>query len=300
MTRITQTQASALFREAPERLIPFNGGAIAYRRVGTGPDVLFVHGWPMSGATWRKLLPYLAPHVTCHVIDLVGAGDSQFTRQTPIGLDNHVAAVRHVVDVLGLQSVSLVGQDSGGLIARHAMAGDARVRSMAFVNTEQPQGITFRFRQFLWLGFVPGFEHILAWLGMQRRIRRNKLVLGDCFADLSLLDGEFEEFFMAPIRDNRELRWAMGKLLRSFEMSYIDGLADVHARIEAPVQLVWGEDDAFFPIDWTREMVSTFPDAHLHVIPRGRLMLHEEFPEEVASAFLPTLLGERGEERSAA
>ena len=27
--------------------------------VGSGPDVLFVHGWPVSGATFRLLLPHL-------------------------------------------------------------------------------------------------------------------------------------------------------------------------------------------------------------------------------------------------
>ena len=46
----------------------------AYRRVGVGPDVLFVHGWPVSGATFRTLLPHLVDHVTCHVVDLPGAG----------------------------------------------------------------------------------------------------------------------------------------------------------------------------------------------------------------------------------
>ena len=69
-------------------------GEVAYRRVGTGPDVLFVHGWPVSSATFRTLLPHLTDHVTCHLIDLPGAGSSRFTADTPLTIDNHIHSVR--------------------------------------------------------------------------------------------------------------------------------------------------------------------------------------------------------------
>ncbi|MEL6190051.1 MAG: alpha/beta fold hydrolase, partial [Myxococcota bacterium] len=137
MSTLTDEQAENLFREPPERYIDVGGGEIAYRRVGEGPDVLFVHGYPVSGATFRKLLPSLAPQVTCHVLDLVGAGDSRFDRSSPVSLELHVESVRKAVDALGLQAFSAVGHDSGGMIARHALAGDPRLRSLALVNTEK-------------------------------------------------------------------------------------------------------------------------------------------------------------------
>ena len=104
---------------------------MAYRRVGDGPDVLFVHGWPVSGATFRTLLPHLTDHVTCHLIDLPGAGSSQFTAETPLTIENHIHSLRRAVDLLDLSEVAVVGHDSGGLIARHALAGDARLRASA-------------------------------------------------------------------------------------------------------------------------------------------------------------------------
>ena len=290
MNRLTPSEASQLFRDPPEH-IPFNGGAVAYRRVGSGPDVLFVHGWPVSGATYRQLLPHLAPHVTCHVIDLVGAGDSRFGRDSELSFDNHVQAVRHVVDTLGLESVSLVGHDSGGLIARHAMAGDPRLRSMVLANTEQPQGLTWLFRNFVLMGKLPGFAHLLAWIGMNRSLRRSPLAFGGCFTDRSLLGGEFEEFFLAPLRDNADLRWATGRLVRTFRTRFVYELGALHQKIDAPVQLVWGENDPFFPLAWAREMVSTFSNAQLHVVSGAKLFVHEERPEEVATAMLPTILG---------
>ena len=77
-------------------------GEVAYRVVGTGPDVLFVHGWPVSGATYRTLLPHLADHVTCHLIDLPGAGSSRFTADTPLSIENHIHSVRRTLDLLEL------------------------------------------------------------------------------------------------------------------------------------------------------------------------------------------------------
>ncbi len=290
MTTLSPTDADNLFRTPPQRHIDVGAGSVAYRRVGTGPDVLFVHGWPANSATFRGLLPHLAPHVTCHLIDLVGAGHSRFDRETPISLQRNVTSVARVIDALGLRRFAAVGHDSGGMIVRHAVAGDARLRAMALVDTEQPQGLGWRFRQFLAMGRLPGFEHALAWAAMRPGVRKNKFLLGDCFADRSLLGGTFEEFVLLPLRDDRQRRWAAGQLIRSWDTRFVDELAEVHSRINVPVQLVWGEDDPFFPLAWAKQMVETFADAALHVIPDAKLFVHEERPAQVAEAILPTLL----------
>ena len=289
MATLTPQQSSDLFRAPPTRYLDVGQGEVAYRRVGAGPDVVFVHGWPASGATFRGLLPHLVEHFTCHVFDLVGAGHSRFDRTTRINLDGHIAAVRRAIDLLDLSSYALVGHDSGGMIARHAVAGDPRLRAMALIDTELSQGVNWRFRQFLIMGKLPGFEHMLAWSSQQRGLRRNPFLLGDVFGDRDLLDGEFEEFFLAPLVHDPDRRWAAGQLIRSFDLEKVDTLAEVHAKITVPVQLVWGEDDPFFPVEQAREMVETFPDARLHVIPGGKLFVHEEHPGAVAAAMLETL-----------
>ncbi len=50
---MTPEAAADLFRREPDRYLDVGAGEVAYRRVGEGPDVLFVHGWPVSGATFR-------------------------------------------------------------------------------------------------------------------------------------------------------------------------------------------------------------------------------------------------------
>jgi len=292
MPSLTATQASELFRTTPDRFVDVGAGEVAVRTVGTGPDVLLVHGWPVSGATFRHLLPHLVDHVTCHVIDLPSAGSSRFDATTPLSIDRHIQSVRDVVDHLGLDSVALVGQDSGGMIARHAMASDARLRAMGLVNTE-PADPGWRFTSFIATGKLPGFATAFGWVSGKRRLRRNKFILGDAFADSSLLDGEFDEFFLGPLHNSALHRDAAVRLLKTFDMKqHVNGLADVHAKIDVPVQLVWGDEDPFFPVDRARAMVNEFPKARIEVVRGAGVFSHEEAPAAVAAALLPAITGE--------
>lgn len=292
MPALSRADAVELFRREPDRYLDAGAtGELAYRRVGEGPDVLFVHGWPVSGATFRGLLPHLADQVTCHVIDLPGAGWSRFSPGAPLSVDGHIAAVRTAVDLLGLEQLAVVGHDSGGLIARHAMAGDPRLRAMGLIDTEQSQGLSWLFKAFLAARHLPAFGASFAWTLGRRALRRSDLVLGGAFADKSLLDGEFDELFLAPLRTDRARRDAAIRVLDSFSKDHVRALAGLHEQIKVPVQLVWGAGDPFFPVAWAREMVGTFADGRIEVIEGARLFSHEEKPEAVAKALLPVLAG---------
>ncbi len=292
MSTMTETEASDLFRREPDRFLDVGAGEAAYRVVGTGPDVLFVHGWPVSSATFRKLLPHLVDHVTCHLVDLPSAGSSRFDADTPMSIAQHIETVRRVVDLLELDQVAVVGHDSGGMIARHAMVGDPRLRAMGLINTEPPDP-SWRFKSFIASRHVPGLSAGLGWVAGKPRIVRSRAVFGDAFAERSLLGGEFAEFFLAPLHESRLHRDAAVKLLRSFDMQHVTDLAAIHRRIDVPVQLVWGDKDPFFPVDRAKAMVAGFPDARIEVIEGAGLFSHEERPEAVAQALLPTLTGTR-------
>lgn len=290
---ISASAASDLFRSAPDQFIDVGTGEVAYRRVGSGPDVLFIHGWPVSSATFRTLLPHLTDHVTCHLIDLPGAGSSRFAADQVLTIENHIHSVKRVLDVLDLNDVAVVGHDSGGLIARHAVAGSPRLRALGLIDTEQSTGLSWKFKSFIAGRRIPGFGAGLGWVAGQPRLRRNRLVLGDAFVDRSLLDGEFDEFFLKPLNQSPAHRKAAIQLLKSFDYQHVRDLRELHRRITVPVQLVWGEHDRFFPVKWAQEMLADFSDARLAVIKGAGLFAHEERPAEVAQALLPILTSTR-------
>lgn len=293
MATLTEAGASELFRSEPDSFLDVGAGEVAHRRVGSGPDVLFVHGWPVSGATWRRLLPHLVDHVTCHVIDLPSAGSSRYTSSTPLSIDRHIRTVGRVVDLLELDEVAVVGHDSGGMIARHAMVGDPRLTAMGLIDTE-PADPSWRFTSFVAARKLPGLAAGLGWVAGKPRLRRSKFVFGDAFADRSLLDGEFAEFFFDPLRDDPAARAAAVKVLKTFDMKFVRELSDIHRRIDVPVKLVWGAEDPFFPVARARAMVDEFPNASIDVLDGVGLFSHEEAPAAVAAALLPTLIGSAG------
>lgn len=287
---LTPAEAADLFRSPPRGFIPVGDGAeVAHRVIGSGPAVLFVHGWPVSGATFRTLLPHLVDHVTCHVIDLPGAGASRYLASTPLSLGLHVRSVRAVIDALGVDDVAVVGHDSGGMIARHAVAGHPRLRSMGLIDTEHTGTLSWRFRSFVAGRHVPGFGAAMGFAASRPRVRRNPLVFGAAFADRSHLDGEFAEFFFDPLHRSKEYLDATMRLFRSFDPQMVRDLEGLHQRITVPVQLVWGELDRFFPVRKAEQMVSTFPNARMHVVEGAGTFSHEERPAEVAQALLQVL-----------
>lgn len=286
---LTEAEAVRLFREEPDDYIDVGAGEAAIRTIGSGPDVLFVHGWPLSGATWRKILPHMVDHVTCHVVDLPSAGSSRFDDATPMSIQQHIESVRRIVDAIADDGISVVAHDSGGMIARHSLAGDPRLRAMGLINTEPPDP-SWRFRSFVAARKLPGLAAGLGWVSGKPKIRRTKFVFGDAFTDRELLEGDFAEFFFDPLHQSPEKRNAAAKLLQSFDMQHVTDLPEIHAKIAAPVKLVWGDRDPFFPVDRARAMVGEFPNATIDVLPGVSIFSHEEAPADVAQSLLPILV----------
>ena len=129
---------------------------LSYQKMGTGPNLLFIHGWPLNANTWRNVVSHLEGF-TRFVIDLPGAGQSKATSETPLTVRGHADTVVRLIDQLGLDEVVLVAQDSGGMIARFAAAErPGAVRALSLVGTEVPGVHTPLVRLFKALAHLPG------------------------------------------------------------------------------------------------------------------------------------------------
>jgi len=99
-----------------------DGTRIHYRRLGAGPAMVLLHGFPQTGHMWRKTMPALARRFTVVAPDLRGYGDSD---KPAGGYDKRTMAgdVADVIAALGLAPVVLVGHDRGARVA-HRFALD--------------------------------------------------------------------------------------------------------------------------------------------------------------------------------
>jgi pimeloyl-ACP methyl ester carboxylesterase len=282
-TTIPSARPPKTSRSWPEpRFVDVGHSRLAYRCIGSGPDVVFVHGWPLHSATFRHIAPRLASEYTCHLFDLPGTGDTHWTDESPVGMVEHAETLLTAVDALGLSRYALVAHDSGGFMARVLAARDAaRVAGLVLGNTELSHHVPWQVRVFAALGRMPFGEQLLVSMLRLGPIRRSSLGFGGCFRDPGFVDGEFFDLFVKPLLESRRMARGQMLLARNLDLSTAKQLPALHARITAPVRLVWGPDDPFFPIARARRMLDELAgSAELVEIPAAKLFAHEEFPEK--------------------
>ncbi|MBB3428712.1 non-heme chloroperoxidase [Rhizobium sp. BK312] len=123
-----------------DRLITKDGTSLYYKDWGTGPAVVFSHGYPLSSDAWEDQMFFLLQNgyrVIAH--DRRGFGRSS---QPSGGYDYDTFAddLAQLVEALDLREATFVGHSMGGgevarYVARH---GQNRVAKVAFVSSVTP------------------------------------------------------------------------------------------------------------------------------------------------------------------
>lgn len=117
-----------------------DGAQLYYKDWGSGPAVVFSHGWPLSSDAWdveMKLLADSGFRTIAH--DRRGHGRSEHT-WSGNDIDTYAADLDVLVHRLGLNDIVLVGHSTGGgevvrYAARHGMG---RVRKIVTVGAVPP------------------------------------------------------------------------------------------------------------------------------------------------------------------
>ena len=116
---------------------PADGARVAYRSMGDGPAVVFLHGTALSQAIWRGFGYLKALGATHRVvtIDLRGHGRSDKPHSSSAyGIDLFVGDVIAVLDTLGLEQADVVGYSLGARVAfALAVKHPERVRSLTSI-----------------------------------------------------------------------------------------------------------------------------------------------------------------------
>jgi pimeloyl-[acyl-carrier protein] methyl ester esterase len=222
--------------------------------VGSGPDVMLIHGWGMHGGVWSDVRDQLAQDYRVHVVDLPGMGYSQ-----PIaGFD-----LERLANVLAMElpeSATLVGWSLGGQMAMQvALDHPGKVNRLVLVGSTPRfvQGDDWQagiapevFRQFAAQVAADYHDTMTRFLGLQA-------FGGE--ASRTLLRELKERFFARPAPDAGTLREALAILLET-------DLRTELPRLRLPVLLVHGNRDTLAPAAASRWMAQQFPQAQLHVI----------------------------------
>lgn len=274
--------ADALLAE-PERWLDLGHARLPYWIIGQGPDLVLVHGWPADGRTWRRIVPALADRFTCHVIDLPGAGRGTWSDATPRRCAGMSASLAQAVEQMDLaERFGVVAFDSGGGFARNVAATmPERIVGLALGNTEIPKDYSGLFKAALRNGQKSITKPMMRMAMKLPWARRKAWNTSVSDPDLAR---EMADLFLKPMARDRRVFDGAFVLADGLQADDFDPVAEAHTRITAPVKLIWGTRDPWFPLKSARKMVETFAGpAELVEIEGGKLYVHEEFPARFAA-----------------
>jgi 3-oxoadipate enol-lactonase len=111
--------------------------ALAYEERGSGPLLLFIHGFPLDRRMWIPQLSGLAKIRTCVAVDLRGHGLSEDPDPKDYSMDLFADDVAATLDELGAEQADICALSMGGYVAfalwrRHK----ARIRSLTLIDTK--------------------------------------------------------------------------------------------------------------------------------------------------------------------
>ena len=212
------------------------------------------------------------------------SGRSDSTADDDYSSPGQARVFQALLSQLGVESYALVGNDTGGWIARElALIDRPRVSHLVLTNTEIPFHRPPWIPMYQALAHLPGCGAVIGQLLKSSAFRRSSLAFGGCFHDPTRIDGDFGARFVDPlIASDARMDGAM-RFLRRMKFSRLDEFKNLHRQLAMPALFIWGADDPTFPEPRARKMVAQFPNvAGFHSIPNAKLFLYEEHPEEVA------------------
>lgn len=261
---------------------------VHWQREGRGPCVVLLHGFPLSGATWAPVVQLLRDRRTCILPDLIGLGRSTSTLDEDYASPGQARAIQGALRALDVDRYVLVGNDTGGWVARElALLEGTRVSHLVLTNTEIPGHRPPWIPVYQAFAAVPGFGAVLRKLIDVPGFLASPLGFGGCFADRGLIGGAFRRDFIAPLAQSPSAIDGITRFLRCMKFSRLDAFRALHAQLGMPTTFIWGADDPTFPESRARTMAQQFPNvAAFHSIPRGKLFFYLEQPQALA-ALLP-------------
>ncbi len=230
---------------------------INYHDRGEGEPILFIHGsgpGVTAWANWRGVIPVLAEQARVIAPDMYGFGYTSCPSGMTLDTDAWVTQLLGLMDALGLDSVSVVGNSFGGAIALAlAHRHPSRVNRLVLMGAA---GVSFPLSDGLnkvW-GYQPS---ISAMRELMHVFAFNHGIIND---DLVAMR------YAASIRDDVQSRFA--QLFPEPRQQWIEMLALDEPALRAlphPTLLIHGRDDQVIPLEVSERMLRLIPHADLHV-----------------------------------
>ena len=278
-----------------------SSGRISYLDQGAGPVALFVHGVLLNGHLWRHQLADLSDIRRCIAVDLLAHGDTEIAPYRDVSVTANAAMLREFLDALNIDRVDLVGNDSGGGIAQiFAALYPERVRSLTLTDCDAHDNWPpDPFKPFLAMAAAGGLCGTLDAMLADKSVYRSPQALGPAYEHPELLSDESIETYLRPLVRSEQRTRDLQRFLAAFDNRHTLAIEAQLKSLQAPTLIVWGTDDVYFDVRWSRWLADTIPGTRRRIELQGaRIFFPEErwkeFDQEVRAHWLLAEEGANG------
>jgi pimeloyl-ACP methyl ester carboxylesterase len=253
-----------------------DGKRLRMARLGSGPPLVLLHGYPDNLQIWCELAPRLADRFEVIAFDWPGMGysDGWTGGTTPAHMADRLQAL---LDRWGIGRAGLVGMDMGGqpalaFAARHPGRTLGLVVMNSLVFGEERTSWEIRvLRQFGWNRFI---LRRFPWLVFKRAewtfLPRGVVLPPDLRADLW-------DSFRRP-----EVRQFVSRLCAGYQGT-LPRLPELYAQVRCPTLVLWAGGDRHFPPVHAERLHAAVAGSKLEVIGGAEHWMPWYLAEEVAS-----------------
>ena len=143
---VAPATAADLLDRVDHHVVSNDGVDLHYTSIGDGEVLLFVHGFPHFWYVWNQQIEGLSDRYRCVAMDTRGANRSS----QPEGVEHYtiehlMADIDAVIDDLGVDQVTLVAHDWGGIISWYYTMDERyrdKVSRLVMMNLTHPMGFS--------------------------------------------------------------------------------------------------------------------------------------------------------------
>lgn len=234
-----------------------------YEDHGSGPPLVFLHGPHMTSALWTHVIPELADDYRCLAPTLpLGAHRHPLPAEPDVTLAGLARIVDRFLAELGLDEVTLVGNDTGGAIAQAVVAEHPhRVGRLVLASCEAfdnfPPGLPGRVDKLS--GRLPGG----IWQGAQMMRFGPMWRLPLTFGRMAKrpIPPEIRDAWFGPLRASRAVRRDMRRFVRAVDAAELASVSERLTTFDRPALVVWAREDKIMPPEHAERLAALLPKA---------------------------------------
>ena len=264
--------------------IELHGHRAIYRKAGSGPPVVLIHGMVNSSRHWEQVALRLADSYTVIAPDLIGHGDSA-TPRGDYSLGAHAASIRDLLAAIGIDRATIVGHSLGGGVAMQFFYQfPQRVERLVLVSSG---GLGRDVSPLLRTAAMPGASLMLS-LAAHRRVLSALMDAGERMRARGWSKGVYLKAIARALRPLEQpgARRAFLQTLRSVidvRGQHVSATDRLYLLNSMPTLVVWGERDNTIPLAHGRDTHRAVPGSRFETLPRAAHFPNLEDPEGLAA-----------------